>query len=140
MFSLHNLLLLLVCGVQDHIYLILFCLGFCETLIGHLSLLLILGNFLFKYFSWLYLYFFYFYFSSYAHKKPFVIVLGDILNYWRLRIFFFSLFLCFHMVSDYWSISDCMILYTNLFIYFLLIPLKEFLVTNIVLYFYRISM
>ena len=52
---------------------------------------------------------------------------------------FFSLFLCFHVVNDYRSSSDCMVLSTNLFTYLLLIPLKEFLVTDIVLYFYRIS-
>ena len=140
MFSLHNWLLLLVCGVQGHIYLIFVLFGVLWTFDWSLVSLINFGKFSLQVFFLALSLLLLFLFFKLCAQETFCHCPEGYPKLLKPQNIFLSLFLCFHVVNDYWSISDCMVLSANLCTYFLLIPLKEFLVTNIVLYFYRISM
>lgn len=138
-FSVHNWLLLLVCGVQGHIYLIFVLFGVLWTFDWSFVSFINFGKFSLQVFFLPLSLLLLFLFFQLCAWETFCHCTGGYPKLLKAQNIFFSLFLCFHVVNDYWSISDCMVLSTNLFTYFLLIPFQEFLVTDIVLYFYRIS-
>lgn len=138
-FSVHNRLLLLVCGVQGRIYLIFVLFGVLWTFDWQFVSFINFGKFSLQVFFLPLSLLLLFLFFQLCAWENFCHCTGGYPKLLKAQSIFFSLFLYFHVVNDYRSISDCMVLSTNLFTYFLLIPFQEFLVTDIVLYFYRIS-